>query len=433
MKVQAVLFSFKEITEISDDVLQALYKRFEKLNGELKVPTGFCLYTTKQFPKIKQETKDSSLALVKTPKIAALVMGTARVSKSDTILVYEDDSEEKNLMFSEFISKGFSVVAAKDREDFQARARHKHLYGTIVRESRLSGIYKSVFIRVSRGFYTYALRGYIDDSLSGIFNGKAHKGRILDGFRGFFLDFSRVSAVHIRAAFFLVELAKSTTMQGAAFYIFGADTKRLNTNIIELLKNSPIEFYDNYEDCVSAATTGGFTRKPLEFDHGQIALTKEVVKDIPVFAKAVLSTIGVFTGAKGQKKMERTKVLDLLKKPIYTSGMISFDGDIFGTLFFMTSKNLMQRAAKVMLEEDTIDENTALDLTSEIMNTIAGKIKMMISEMNTPISISLPKSYSNKKDLIEAIGNKEGIGIEMSIEDDKFHLFLVGNVLLDVM
>lgn len=434
LKVQAVLFSMKEITSIGDEELSRLYKRLEELNGELKIPTGFCYYTSKQFAKLKKETENSSIALVKTPKVASLVMGTARISKSDTILVYEDDVEEKNLMFSEFISKGFSVVAAKDRADFKKRALEKHKYGVIVRESRLSGIYKSVFITVSKGFYTYIFRGYIDESLANIFNAKAHKNRLLDGFKGFMLDFSKVTAVHVRAAFFLKEIGKLTSDMGGGLYIFGVDEKRLSTNIVEILKNSDIHFFNTQEECIADAIAGGYERKPLDLDEEQgVALTKEVVTNIPVFAKSVINTIGVFAGAKGQKKMARTRVADMLKKPIFTTGMIAIDGDISATLFFMTSKTLMQRVAKTMLDEESIDEYTALDLTSEIMNTIGGKIKMMIAEQNMPISISLPKAYNSKEELKDTLGNREGIGIELSIEDDKFYLFLVGSVLLQVL
>lgn len=429
LKVVAVFFSLKEITKIGAEPLKKLYKRLEELNGELKIPTGITYYTSGQYQKLKKDTKDSALALVKTPKVAALVMGTARISKEDTVLVYDDDLDEKHLMFSEFISKGYSVVAAKDREDFKKRASHKDIYGTIVRESRLSGVYRTVFTSFREGYYVYTLRGYVDDGLSSIFEMKSHKNRLADGFRAFLLDFSRVTAIHIRAGFFIKELERVTKELGGDLFIFGADTTKLSTNVVEIIKKSGVDFLPSYDDCKQESVKKLLSRVPRDIAGMKIAMTKELIQSLPLFSKSTVSTINVFSGEKSSSKMGRKSVEEILKKEIYTSGMLSFDGDLSGTIFFLGNRKLLKQVSKVMLEDENIDQASAVDLTSEIMNTIGGKIKMAVSKQNIPISISLPKSFREKEELREILGEREGVSIELSIDNNSFYLFVIGECL----
>lgn len=91
------------------------------------------------------------------------------------------------------------------------------------------------------------------------------------------------------------------------------------------------------------------------------------------------------------------------------------------------------KVAKTMPDEENLDMNAIKDLTSEIMNTIGGKIKTVISDAGIPISISLPNAFTSKAELKNKLGNQEGIGIELSLDNDSFHLFLIGSILNRVL
>ncbi|MCV6607584.1 MAG: chemotaxis protein CheX, partial [Campylobacterales bacterium] len=224
-----------------------------------------------------------------------------------------------------------------------------------------------------------------------------------------------------------------TRKKGGEIFIFGTNQKKLGSNVTEVIRNSGVEFYDTYDECLAQAKEKNVVRIHKDTSGHKIVMTKELIQNISLFAKSTVSTINVFSGKRAESKLVRKSAESMLKKDFYTFGMLSFDGDLCGTIFFFGYEKLLKEIAKVMLEDSNPDKQTAVDLTSEIMNTIGGKVKTAISKLNIPISISLPKSFGDKNQVAAIIENREGVSVNLKIEDNEFYLFIIGENLQEAL
>ena len=90
----------------------------------------------------------------------------------------------------------------------------------------------------------------------------------------------------------------------------------------------------------------------------------------------------------------------------------------------MTVEAIAKEAALMMLGEEANSSTELLDVVSEFTNIIAGRSKALLSEDETTISISLPKTCKNFSELMTTLGNRQGVQIDLLLNNKPLYLFL---------
>ncbi len=434
LQPKGVFFSFKNILEISKELLKAVVDTLDTLSKDIKTPTGVVNYTSAIFQSLEDLTFNTSLILAKNLKIAALFLETIRLNKHDNILIYDEDKEAASILYSDFISHGASVVLAKDKRDFKSKAQTNQFAFKIF-DSRRNDKSISVSSGFKMGYYFYNFKGYLNDSLIKDFELDLHKHRLREGFKAFLFDFSKVTSLNSRALSFILQVAKETSEEKGHIYIHSINKEKLDEKTIKHLSQSnTIKIYGSLEECFRHAEAKGYIIRTRDLgDKTQIALSKEAITKITIYVKTILEVLKTYGLDPKEKKISKPGVSSISNIKRDNIGIISFDGDLNATVMLFFTDKQVEFISHTIFGAATANSDEKKDLIAEVLNTVGGQIKLVTSNMDIPISISLPEAFLKHEDLLSFIDERKGVLVETTFHNEPLEVFFIGSVLLKVL
>ncbi len=425
LNVDMVLVSLKRVIFFNRNGLDQFIKLFTKIRQEKHIVVGFCDYDEKKFATIRKfYEKEMSFSLFYNYKIAQLFSNSFN-NQNKTVLVYSEDKSQRAAMAIELHDRGHNPVVAQTLQDFMEKKGKNNAYDVIIEQTYLGDMGQQVAARVTANAIIYTVNGFLDNEIAGKFNLEYHNNSLNVGFRLFLFDAYKVVSMNVHALNFFAKLASSAAEYNATICFVGLSFDKTPKNFKDELEDAGIMFFDKMEDILG--------NKELLNDLGATSaavvknkrtLTKQIVAQLPHFIDAIVETLEMMTNAKAIKEQAKVEKIVLNQKGNLLASSIGFYGDIDGMIVLVFPSTIAKKACELLIGEETDDEALILDSLAELVNIVGGKLKTLLGDAKVSVNITLPRTYEKVEDVLEVIGERKGVQVDLKFADEHFTFFL---------
>ncbi len=157
-----------------------------------------------------------------------------------------------------------------------------------------------------------------------------------------------------------------------------------------------------------------------------LALSKELILNLPVFIDTAVDSLVTITGLEAQKIKHTVREFDRQLDSNILIASMKFKGDISGNFFLVFPRSLAQTALEAMLGEsiDSDDTSALIDGIAELCNIITGGAKTTFSSKKIKVLFELPKTYLSLQLALKDASEGNGIWIEMQLQNKPFYMFV---------
>ena len=427
LKVDMLLVSLKKVIFFNLNGIDVFIKLLLKIRVQNQISVGICDYDSKKYAAIKSYYKNNlSFSLFKSHEIAELFSPSFK-NQNKTILLYSEDPSQRSAMAIELYDSGHNPVVAQSKEDFIQKSHNPAPYDLIIEDTHLGLMGQKIATRVTGNAIIYTIGGFLDAEVGSSFNIMYHNNSLNVGFKLFIFDAYKVISMNVHALNFLSKLSSSAAEYNATICIVGMTFEKTPMAFKQELEDAGVMFFDSMDSILKDKTLleelggGGGTNASTKQKR---SLTKVIVQELPHFIDATVTTITMMTNAKAVKESAQMQVLSVDNKESKLASSIGFYGDIDGMIILVFPKEVAKKSCSLLLGEDTDDTAEILDALAEFVNIIGGRTKTLMSEKKITVDITLPRTYGNVSDLLEVLGEKKGIQVDMKFNDDNFTFFL---------
>ena len=420
-----ILVSLKRVVFFNRNGLDTFIKMFNKVRSANHIIVGFCDYDTKKYQAIQNFYKNElTFSLFKTQEIANLFSNGYK-NQEKNVLLYSDDKSQRTAMAIELHDNGHNPIVAQSQEEFLEKVKNKDAYDVIVDESYLGQMGQQVATRVTGNAIIYTLSSFLDAEMGNTFNIAYHNNSLNVGFRLFIFDAYKVVSMNVHALNFFSKLASAAAEYNATICFVGMTFEKTPITFKETLEDSGILFFEQMNDILenkelldelgASSATGGKNKR---------SLNKVIVSELANFIDATVATIEMMTNAKAIKEAANVDKINIKNPENKIASSLGFYGDIDGMVMLVFPIDIAKKACELLIGESTDDLELILDTLAELVNIVGGKIKTLLSDKNIHINITLPRTYKNIQGLLEVAGEKKGVQVDLSFDNDKFLFFL---------
>ena len=426
LHVDLILVSLKRVIFFNRNGLDQFIKMFKKVRQEKQILIGFCDYDTKKYDAIRKfYEKEMTFSLFKEIEIAELFASNFN-NKEKTVLIYSEDKSQRSAMAIELHDRGHNPIVAQSFKDFEEKRRSHGTYDVVIEDSYLGDMGNQVAARVTSNAIIYTISGFLDNDITTKFNIEYHNNSLNVGFRLFIFDAYKVVSLNVHALNFFTKLASAGAEYNATLCFVGLSFDKTPQHFQEEMEDAGIMFFETMEDILGnkellaelgAANAVGGKHKRL--------INKKIVEKLPQFVDAIVQTLEMMTNAHAAKERVLVETLTISKDTSnLLASSIGFYGDIDGMSVLVFPKNIAQKACELLIGEETSDEELILDALGELVNIVGGKLKTLLGDVKVNVTITLPRTYSNVVDLLEVVGDRKGVQVDLKFNDDDFTFFL---------
>lgn len=425
LNVDMLLVSLKKVIFFNRNGLDVFVKLLLDIRAKMHITVGFCDYDHKKFKAInKYYENDLNFSLFRTQNIAALFAGNNR-EESKNVLVYNDDPSQRSSMAIELFDYGHNPIVAQSKSEFDEKKQTKDAYDAIIEDTHLGLFGQKIATRVTGNAIIYSVSNFLDAEISDSFNLAYHQNSLNVGFRLFIFDAYKVISMNIHALNFFSKLASSAAEYNANICFVGLTFEKTPEAFKNELEDAGILFYENMDDILKnkelLQELGASSAAAIK---NKRSLTKVIVNELPRFIDATVSTIAMMTNATATKAGANVAEIDIGEPEGKIASSIGFYGDLDGMVMLAFPKPIAKKACELLIGEETDDEEAILDALAEFVNIIGGRIKSLLGEQHISVDITLPRTYSNVKDLLEIIQDKKGVQVDLDFDGETFIFFL---------
>jgi len=421
-----ILVSLKKVIFFNRNGLDAFVKMFVKIRSEKHITVGFCDYDYKKFHAITKFYKNElNFSLFKTQEVASLFAKSFN-NQQKSVLLYSSDKSQSAAMAIELHDNGHNPIIAQTQEEYQEKCKTKDAYDVIIEDTYLGQMGQSVATRVTGNAIIYSISSFLDAEIGNTFNIAYHNNSLNVGFRLFIFDAYKVVSMNVHALNFFSKLASSAAEYNATICFVGLTFEKTPIEFKETLEDSGMMFFEQMDDILKnkellddlgASSASATTNKRV--------INKSIVTELPNFIEAAVNTIEMMTNSKAVKdaaKVDEIVIKENAEQKIASS--IGFYGDIDGMVILVFPIGIAKKACELLIGEETDDIDLILDTLAELVNIVGGKVKSLLFEAGISVNITLPRTYKNVNNLLDVVGDKKGVQVDLSFDNDKFLFFL---------
>lgn len=422
LQLQALFLSMRANEEFQDSTIVAVAHVLLKLQKQLDIVVAICEYTTEHFKRLKEIFSNKSLPLFKTISQAMLFLQIKIPSAGTPIVVYEKDSITQTLIVQSLETKGLDIHVVQNIKDFRQKQQEFTNDALYVYDMQFDITANHIPIQITQGTVIYHFYKEVDGKIPRFFSVQTHALRLSEGFKVFMFNLKDTEILEAKAIDFFISLARNAVSYGAAFIFLGLRPNVIDLATEEKIRRAGFYLYPDHASALRNETIAALARSIS--DQKPQKLSKKLVANLLYFVNASLETLKSLTGGEIEKKTHNITECNIKDNGNIMGAMISFDGDISGRLVLMFAKNIAQEAAMMMLGDEVQSDEELVDVVSEFSNIIAGRSKALLSERNISINISLPKPYTNFKELHSILVGKMGVQIDFLLNKKPLFIFL---------
>ena len=431
LELKAIFISLKKVIFFNKKGIESLIDILNKLKKDQNRPNvlvGFLDYQAKDFSTILHMFDGNlSVNLIKDEIALSLLVGEPKLKTTDKILIWSDDSTQKNTMIIRLYERGFKTTAASNYEEYENALLNES--ADYILDNTFLGEYSSGFSSQKVGnVIIYKFDKFVDAKSIESFDLTYHQHSLNNGFVNFVFDFETVKSMNIHGVTFLAKLSIGSAEYGATIAIAGINRKVIGGQLIEELEDAGIIFFNDVKSFISQVDNSDIE------EHGGVFiskntrnLTKQMIQLLPTFVDACVHSLNILTNTTAVKKLLNIQPLDIdksINKKELIATSIGFYGDIEGMIILVVSKNIAKKATLLFIGEevDTLEE--LHDSMEEFVNIIGGQTKQMLSEQKIKIKITLPNVYEDVALLETNIHEKKGVEVLLYFNEEPFYLYI---------
>ena len=426
LNVDMILVSLKKVVFFNRNGLDTFVKMFAKIKTNKRITVGFCDYDEKKFHAFGKFYKNElNFSLFKSQEIASLFAASFK-NTNKNVLLFSDDKSQSAAMAIELHDNGHNPIIVHTQEEFNTKSKDESTYDVMIDITYIGQMGQSVATRVTGNAIIYTVSSFLDTEIGNTFNIAYHNNSLNVGFRLFIFDAYKVISMNIHALNFFSKLASSGAEYNATICFVGLTFEKTPIAFKETLEDSGIMFFDQMDDILknkelldelgaSSASAAGNLR----------VINRSIVSELPNFIEAAVNTIEMMTNSKAVKdtaKVDEIVINGNVENMIASS--IGFYGDIDGMVILVFPIGIAKKACELLIGEETDDVEMILDTLAELVNIVGGKIKSLLFEQGVSVDITLPRTYQNVNSLLVVVGDKKGVQVDLSFDNDKFLFFL---------
>ena len=420
---KAVFVSLKKNIFFNKKGLSILVDSLKLIQDKIHCSIGFCEFDDKKYKTILSMFEyDLDFSLFENLKVMSLFFDEN--SESDKkILIYNDDSDQKNQLAIELYEMGYKPYVAKDFADFKEKEDEYIKYGIVVRYSYIANADHRVNVHIKNSMIFYILNNFIDSTIVKKFDLVYHNNLLRVGFKVFVFDITNVSSMNIHGVNFLAKLSTAGAEYGTTFCMVGVDDKKLSEQLKNDLEDSGIILYKNMdefladEDVKNESLSGG--KVPTKSKK----LTKSIIMHLNTFVDTAIHITQMLSQKKGKKKSVKIDKFQIDPNKEYFIVLFGVYKEINATFSMVFSKNLLLDTCKIFINNPNNKEEL-YDALSEYSNIISSKIKSYFKLHKVDIEITLPRVFQDVKQAIEFYDDRKGVLVELEYESEILKLFL---------
>lgn len=425
LKADMILVSLKRVVFFNRNGLDAFIKLFFNIRKKNHATVGFCDYDEKKYLAIRKfYQNDIDFSLFKTLEIAYL-FSTSFKNQNKNILIYSSDKSQRSAMAIELHDGGHNPVVAQSQEEYEKKKSKPEAYDYIVDSTFLGDMGQKVATRVTGNAIIYTVSDFLDAEINEKFNIIYHQNSLNVGFRLFIFDANKVISMNVHALNFFSKLASAAAEYNANICFVGMKFTKTPQQFKDTLEDAGILFYRQMEDILEnkqlLKELGASTAANIK---NKRALNKQTVKELPSFIDAAVVTIEMMTNSKAIKEAAQVHKLTIDEKEGKIASSIGYYGDMDGMVVLIFPIGIAKKACELLIGEATDDLELVLDTLAELVNIVGGKIKTLLSDHDIHVDITLPRTYQDIESLLEVVGDRKGVQVDLAFDDDKFLFFL---------
>ncbi len=425
LNVDMILVSLKRVIFFNRNGLDQFVKLFTKVRQQKHIVVGFCDYDKKKFDTIRKfYEKEMVFSLFKDYEIAQL-FSNGYNNQDKTVLVYSEDKSQRAAMAIELHDRGHNPIVAQTLQDFLEKKQKSESFDVVIEETYLGDMGQQVAARVTSNAVIYTVGGFLDNEISNKFNLEYHNNSLNVGFRLFIFDAYKVVSMNVHALNFFAKLASSAAEYNATICFVGFNFEKTPPHFKEELEDAGIMFFEKMEDILgNKEVLEELGASSAAVVKNKRVLTKQIVSQLPHFVDAIVETLEMMTNAKAIKEQAKVERINVVKGKELLASSIGFYGDIDGMIVLVFPSTIAKKACELLIGEETDDETLILDSLAELVNIVGGKLKTLLSDAKVNVSITLPRTYNQIDDVLEVIGERKGVQVDLMFANDHFTFFL---------
>lgn len=422
LNIEMVLVSLKKVIFFNKNGLDAFVKLFSNIRQKKQVMVGFCDYDkTKYDTVLKFYQEDTAFSLFKSIDVAYLFTHGYK-DQAKNVLIYLEDKSQRTAIAIELHNNGHNPIIIQNYDEFKDK---KISYEYVIELTQLGSMGQKVATRVSGNAIIYTVASFLDAQIMESFNIEYHNNSLNVGFRLFIFEATKVISMNIHALNFFSKLSTSAAEYNATICFVGMSFEKTPLTFKNTLEDAGIMFFDKMDDILLnkellqelGAGSGANVKNKR-------SINKENITELPRFIDATISTLEMMTSAKAVKKSAIVDRLILKDKNDKLASSIGYYGALDGMVVLIFPSNIAKKACELLIGEITEDTELILDTLAELVNIVGGKIKTLLADINIPINITLPRTYKDIDMLIDVLGDRKGVQIELEFNGDTFLFFL---------
>lgn len=424
VKARGAMICFDKIVFFNKNGIFYLVEKLQKIRKQQDIEVGIVSYNPNVFRQLVYFFKGQpEIHLFQSMKIMDLLMDGKREEK-DKIIVFNHNSEQRGHILMRLKEKGIEdAVLAKSDEELKEK-REQNEFKFVIDSTFLTTFSKKVPYYTKENAVIYELIGYIDVGIKESFDYQYHTHSLATGFKIFIFDCKQVNSLNTHAVNFFNRLAVDGAEYGAVICITGLDPRKVSEKLIEELEAGGIIFEESIETALKNEDINGEDGGAIVQENLK-TISKKVVKEVPVFIDATVSSIELMTGSAAKKEGANIGAFEVDNDTEYIIASVGFFGDLEGILFLFFPREIAKKACTLLLGEESKDLSDELDALSELINIITGKVKtVLINQKEIAIQNTLPRTFSKLENAKKLIGSRKGVLVKMSFDKEPFYFFL---------
>jgi CheY-specific phosphatase CheX len=425
LKPTAIMISFKNIDNFEREPLLLLIDGLVTLSGKCKVEYAICDYKTEIYKRLIEIYHDCRISLYKNRMISTFFLGINNVSKRNNVIVYSENYDMRMTLAEELGKNGIQVITPSNSLELERYEAKKNASTIIVKETMVDIASKYIETTLNGDIVIYGLMNEIGKNVAVLFDKEQHNIRLKDGHRIFVFDCAKVTSITIHAIDFFIELILGERKYKSIFCFCNMNEYVVDKDLKIRLRKGGAKLFATIDNILANKSVQAISKTAAS---KRSTLTKELVSKIPMVVNATVETFEMMTGGQTTKHNNQIGKLNVTDQHDCMGSIIGFNGDLDGTIALIFAKDLAQEVMLGMLGEEVEDENELVDSIGEFANIIAGRVKAMLQEEKTNVKITIPQCFIDSNDVINKIGDSQGVLINISLNEKPIYIFLTGKL-----
>jgi CheY-specific phosphatase CheX len=332
----------------------------------------------------------------------------------------------KVTLAEELGKNGIQVFVPSNTLELEKYVSKKNASTIIVTETMVDIASKYIDTELNGDIVIYSLKNDIAKNVSVLFNKDEHNIRLKDGHRVFIFDCANVTSIDINAVDFFIELILGERKYKSLFCFCNMRDTIVEKDLKIRLRKGGAKLFATVDNVLANKSVQAISKTAAS--KRKSTLTKELVSKIPMVVNATVETFEMMTGGATTKGNNQIGQIVVEDQESCMGSVIGFNGDLDGTIAIIFAKDLAQEVMLGMLGEEIEDEDELVDSIGEFANIIAGRVKAMLQEQKTNVKITIPKCFIHSKDIVDMVGESQGVLINITLNSKPIYIFLTGSL-----